>query len=295
MQHNIALIGYGKWGEIVADRLEANQNFKLKAIVSSNTQIKKININLYKNLEELLNNEKIDCLYIAKDPDTNFKILKFLKTQKIPMILEKPFGKNINICRQMINIINNNKTNVFTNLPNIYSDTYDITQNFILSNFHQIKKIILHEGGAGPTRTYVHPILDWGIHSIGYIISLFAENEIKNIKYKEIINFQKNKFVLSRFDIKLQNNLLIKILTGNSFKKKTRVLKIVLKNGDIFINDLIKHQIWQNNQLNFTSNKSPLDNLLNKFSDSIKNNDNKVGMEEIYTSFKSIKIIKRYI
>ncbi len=295
MKKNIALIGYGNWGKKVSQRIKENNNFNLKAIVSSKQNYNDIQTKFYKNINELFRNEHIDCIYIAVNPKTNFKILNLLKFKRIPMILEKPFCDNSADGKKMIRLINENQNKVFTNLPNIYADTYTITKEFMLKNFNKIEKIIIHEGSLGPQNDNIHPILDWGIHSLSYILCIFDGFKINNIKYKEIKKTKDNKFCVSKFDVKIENKIHIKILTGNFFKKKTRILKIILNNGKIFFNDFIKHEICQNNNLIFQSKKKPLENLLDIFADSLNHKNQNNGLNEINKSLDSIKIIEKFI
>ena len=137
--------------------------------------------------------------------------------------------------------------------------------------------------------------MDWGIHPLSYLFNIFGHKNLNNIKHKNIISSNKTGYGLSRFDLDLNNHFSIKIITGNFFKKKRRVLKIVLKNGDIFVNDFINHQVWKNNKLIFKSKSSPLQNLLNKFAHSIEFEDYKSGMKEIYNSYETIKVIEKFI
>ncbi len=295
MKKNIALIGYGNWGKKISEKIKKNKNFNLKAIVSSKKNYNEFETKFYNNINELFCNEYIDCVYVAANPKTNFKIFNLLKFKKIPMILEKPFCDNSTDGRKMIRLINKNQNKVFTNLPNIYADTYEITKELILKNFNKIEKIIIHEGASGPQNDNIHPILDWGIHSLSYILCIFEEFEINKIKYREIKKTKDNKFCVSKFDLKIKNKMHIKILTGNFFKKKTRILKIILKDGKIFINDFINHKIWQNTNLIYQSKSTPLENLLDIFANCLNDKSQNNGLNEINKSLESIKIIEKFI
>ena len=181
------------------------------------------------------------------------------------------------------------------NLPNLFSDTFDKTREFIKSNELKIKKIIFHEGNYDPNRNKINPILDWGIHPFTYVLSIFNENKIKNIKYKEIIKRNQGDQIVAKFDLILKNKLHIKIVTGNLFKKKTRTLKVILENGDVLINDFINHKIILNNIIIYKSKITPLDNLLLNFSYSINKKNNLIGLKHFDSSLESIKILERYI
>ena len=295
MKKNFALIGYGSWGKKVSEEIKINKNFNLKYIVSKSVKQNNKDIKFYKNLEEILSFKKLDCIYVAKNPNTNFETLDELKYKKIPVILEKPISSSTLNCNKIINLIHKYQIKVFTNLPNIHADTYDFSKKFISNNKNEIKKIIIHEGDFGPKNINIHPILDWGIHPISYLFNILGVENLHNIRHKEIISFNKHGYGLSRFDLDFNNKFSIKIITGNSFKKKIRLLKIILKNGDIFINDFINHQIWKNYELILKSKSSPLQNLLNKFAHSIEFENYQGGIKEIYNSYDSIKVIEKFI
>ena len=74
MKYNIALIGYGNWAKIISKEIDKNQNFILKGIVSSSAKQNETKVNIYRSLDQLLMNENIDCLYIAKNPESNIDI-----------------------------------------------------------------------------------------------------------------------------------------------------------------------------------------------------------------------------
>lgn len=294
MKYNIALIGYGRWAKVVSKEINKNENFILKGIVSLSANKHDTKINIYKTIDQLLSNEDIDCLYIAKNPNTNLDILKKVKIKKIPIIFEKPLGNNSKNSLEMISIIKENKIKVLTNLPNLYADTFKKTSKFIIKNIKRISKIIIYEGGNNIKNDQIHPILDWGIHPMTYLFSIFYLKDIKNIRYKKICSSQNDSSIVSKFNIILKNNLSIKIITGNGLKKKIRLLKIFLDNGDTFINDLINHNIAINDKIVYSSKNTPLQNLLNNFELVIKNKNNN-DIKNLYTSHNVIKIIEKYI
>lgn len=293
MKYNIALVGYGKWGKILANQINNSKYFNLVGVLSSLNLKKNFKINSYKDFSSLIKNEKVDCIYIAKDPATNFSILEKLVEHKLPIIFEKPLCLNSKNCLDMIKIIEKLKIISFTNLPNIFSDTYNETKKFIKSNEKNIKRIIINEGDNGPIRDEINPIFDWGIHPLTYVFGIYERINLKKINHKTIVNSKVKNIKITKLEIPINNQFKIKILTGNGFKSKTRILKIILNNGDIFINDFIKHELLLNDKVIFKSQKKPLDNLLEKFAKSIKKNKNNEGLKSIYQSYQSIQILEK--
>jgi len=102
------------------------------------------------------------------------------------------------------------------------------------------------------------------------VFGIYERINLKKINHKTIVNSKVKNIKITKLEIPINNQFKIKILTGNGFKSKTRILKIILNNGDIFINDFIKHELLLNDKVIFKSQKKPLDNLLEKFAKSIK-------------------------
>ena len=98
MKYNIALIGYGKWGKILAKEIKNNKYFNLIGVVSSQNIENDLKINSYKDFKSLIKIERLDCVYIAKDAETNLKMLDYCKTLKLPKL--PTCSKSINIFRQ---------------------------------------------------------------------------------------------------------------------------------------------------------------------------------------------------
>ena len=293
MKYNIVLIGYGNWGKIVRKEIEKNKNLNLISIVSSHKIKEKLNVNIYYDFKSLLKKEIFDCIYVAKDPDINFEILNYCKSLKLPIIFEKPISSNYIIGIKMLNIIKKNKIIAFTNLPNIYAETYELTKKFFSNNQSKIKKVIFHEGDYGPIRNTINPILDWGIHPLTYLLSIMGLDKSENIIFKKKLIKNDGIRIISKMELILKDNFKIKIITGNLFKKKTRLLKIVLENGDIFINNFINHTISYNNKLIYKSKSQPLEILLNTFVNCINNNEIKEGIKNINISINAINLIEK--
>lgn len=289
------MVGCGKWGKKVADEIEKHKDFKLKSIVCSqkNDQLENIsNISTYKNLKKMLEVENLDCLYVAKNPKTNVEVFDKIKEIKLPTILEKPIANTLDEALKIYEYVKKYKLNIFINLPNIYSDTFDYTKKYFIKNEKIIQKILIYEGDLGPVRDNCHPILDWGSHSIAYILKLFKNKELKKVKHL-IIKTNKDNYNVSRFDFFFNSKINVKVVTGNYFKKRIRILKIILKNGDIFTNDFNTHKIFINKKLILNSKNTPIENLLDQLNESIKKGIYTENLNNIYVSTRTLEVIKK--
>ena len=126
-------------------------------------------------------------------------------------------------------------------------------------------------------------------------MKLFNKDKILKIDNKFLKKNNSDKTgLISKIKIYFNSNINVKIVTGNLFKKKVRLLKIFLRNGDILSCNFINHSIYINNNLVHNSQKTPLQSLLNAFSDNLKKNYMENDFQNILISADSIKIFNDY-
>lgn len=293
-KYSVGLVGNGSWAKVIANEINNHKNFYLKAIFSKSKFIPIQNCSLIKcnNFEKIIKLEKFDCFYVAVNPSTNYQIFKILKKNKIPCIFEKPLIDNIKNCNNLEEYICNSNHSILTNLPNIYSNVFEPLKKNLNLNKNNIKKIYIFEGAKGGLNKNIHPLLDWGIHSLTLIFKLFINqkiNSINLIKIKSEINSMIYKININ------YDKFNIKILTGNGFKKKIRKLKIFLDNDDIINCDFNNHILYYNNELIFKSKKTPISLLLDKLEENLKHGSINNDIENIKISIKAIKFLIKYL
>lgn len=277
---NIGIIGCGNWARTVIDNIKKNSNYSLSFIVCRNRKNKKINSNdlpTYNSIEEALDNEVPNALYLAGDPNTYYNIVKIAFKYNINCIIEKPLSINLNDCNKLNNLKNINKIQIYLNLPNLYDLKFKKLKDIIFKK--RIQKINIIEGDNGPIRKTIDPILDWGTHPVSTIFYLF---------YLENVEFEKKTIILSRNNsqkkicklIFKSKNIKIKILTGNFLKKRVRKLKVHYSAEDYIIYDFDKKKVLSSDNfindieaVNNFKNQSPLDKLLVDFSNDNKSNE----------------------
>ena len=82
----------------------------------------------------MVDSKNFDCLYVAANPDLNKQVFDYIKDKGIPIILEKPLANNYKECLNIVKFLKKNKFPVFTNLPNIYSENFIKTKEYIKKN-----------------------------------------------------------------------------------------------------------------------------------------------------------------
>ena len=291
----IGLIGCGKWGEVVANEIRKHNFFNLASVVC-NSKFKYDGDFVHLNrIKESINKEINDCLYVAALPSTNMEVVKLASEIKMPLIIEKPSVDNYSHALELRKLVKDKNLIVFPNTTNYFSETYKKIKFFVDTNLYNIEKLTIFEGGFGPFRKNIHPIWDWGYHPLSLIIHLFKDNKISSFQMSEIKkNLLDNKKIVSRFNFKINKNISVKLVTGNFFKTKKRVLKISLKNKQYFLCDMIEHKLYFNNK-NIHKNKiSPINSILNNFYLDIKNQDNNLSKNLIDTSCIVTEILEKF-
>ena len=294
----IAIVGCGEWSEKICSYLELNHNFELDSIVCKNiTKYKNFkNKKIFKNIKNLMSSRKIDGIFIAGTPSLNLKMIQEITKYNLPTILEKPISDKYDQAKIIYDICIKKKLPIILNQSHFYDPLYNYFKKQI-KNKDKIKKIIIVDGGFGPFRKNINPILDWGIHSFFSYIDL--TNSIPEIK-KTIIVKKNGKGGLVR-KINLINKMKIEgsILTGNLFKHKTRQIKIIFeKKEESLLLDLVQRKIFSENGNNVFSSiqKTSFDNLFNIFLNNINKKQYDMRNLEIFKiSLQAQKLIEKII
>jgi hypothetical protein len=298
----IAIIGCGGWAEKICLHLSNSKYFEVKAIICKNIQRyeKFKNFQIFKNLEDLVDKSKIDGFYIAGNPDMNLLMIKNIAkySSKTPFILEKPISIENSDAEIIFSICKKNKLSFLLNQSNLHDPLYVYSKKIIRKK-GDIKNIKIIEGGYGPFRNNINPILDWGIHSV----STFIDLTTSNIRIDSEKTLKKNGKggLVKKIYLKSDHNIEGKIITGNLIKNKTRLIQVSFKeDSDIIKIDLIKREITINNSFitlpPTVINKTSFDNLFEIFYKKISLKRIEKFYNKIFQiSLESQKIINKII
>ena len=111
---NIALFGLGRIGQMHADNLISNPNFKLRYVFDIDQKLskklsKKYNCVAIDNTNIAFRDEGIKCIFIASSTTTHLKFIEEGVKNKKVIFCEKPLDldlKKINVCQKKINKFN---------------------------------------------------------------------------------------------------------------------------------------------------------------------------------------------
>ena len=291
---NIAIVGCGDWALKIIDEINKNNKFNLTSIVCRKK--KNIhNVKIFDSVGKMLDSKNNDSIYVAAQPKLNLEIVKLIKNNKHPVILEKPVSDTLENNKELKRIIVENNMIVLPNLTNYFSESFLELKKITDEKYKKIKEIIIYEGNYGPFRKNIHPVWDWGFHSISLLYLLFKEDKFEDIKMEIIKSNNLNgKGIVSKFYFSINKRIKVKVITGNLFKRKLRKMKINFSDNTFVLNDMLNHKLYFNKKLIFENSKSPLSSLLNNFEDAIRLNKHKLSRELIEISCKTTKFLEKF-
>lgn len=185
LKKNLALIGIGYWGKVHLKYLSNFKNVQInkifylknKRIIDKKIKSKYIFTN---NINEILNDKKIDFIDIVTPIETHSKLVtKFLYLNK-KILVEKPLLMNTREIKE-IELLQKKNNNLIVSYPYLFSKTLNHAKKIINSNLlGKIKYVEINMKQCGRFMKYgVNHLL--GPHAIS-ILSLFYN--LKGLKYQ---------------------------------------------------------------------------------------------------------------
>ena len=168
----IALLGYGYWGKIVFKYLKNDTFFELVKVFDMYND--KVGI-FTNNIDEIMEDEEIEGVYIATPVSTHFKFIKLAIEHKKLVFCEKVLVTEMN----ELNYIKEHFSNKIIESNYIYTDSPSL--NYIKNNLDEIGEIKYIEGEMKQFGNFyldsdVYSTI--GCHLLSGIIHILNSNEI---------------------------------------------------------------------------------------------------------------------
>tara|TARA_X000000950_G_scaffold288812_1_gene407564 strand:- start:1258 stop:2166 length:909 start_codon:yes stop_codon:yes gene_type:complete len=284
----IGLIGFGRFGKKYFNNINKSKTLKLEFILKKRINIVIKNLDIYNSLSKIKNISS-DGVIIASPPETHFKLSKFFLKSKKGIILEKPAVSNLNQLKKIIKMKKDNSP-LLVNHSDLYNPLFQEIQKY-KSKIGKIKFLNINYGKFDyqyKNHRGLLPAKDWLPHILA-VLTFFLKKKLKfKITHKKLIK-KKNCFFQELYlDVFYEKNKLIgKILFSNF--KKNRSVEVIGNKGFLrydaynLNNNCVKINNKTKNFNKFCS-KTPMENLLDIFSKSIKK-DKKVN---------DLKVVLRY-
>lgn len=233
-KHNsgIVVIGCGYWGSIIIHNL--NKIIKSKIYIfdintknSSNLKKKIPNLNVLKNLNEVLKNESIKNFFLITPPEQNYILVKKLLINNKNVFVEKPFLTSKQQYHNIEKILKKQNNILMIGYIYIYNDFIKYIKKII--NTQKLGKILFIKSvreNLGPVRNKVDCNYDLASHDISIIKYLFDQKKLKlksKISHKIL---KKNISDISTLELTLED-INVEIRTSWLNPEKIRKLIIV--------------------------------------------------------------------
>lgn len=244
IKKNIVLIGYGYWGNILSNQLNKIKkinfigacDFKKKNLSNfkKNFPDKKI----FKNLNDIYKEKKIDAVIIATNYKSLAEIAIKMLNNNINCFIEKPVSKNENIIKKITQVANKKKLICMPGYIFLYNDAIRYIKKILDKKIlGRIRTINIERTNLGPFRQDVNAIWDLASHDISILYYFFK----KNIKFEHVSkkSFLKKKIEdYANINFSINKKIFGTILCSWLYPKKERKITIVGDKKMLIWNDL---------------------------------------------------------
>ena len=239
---NIALIGCGYWGTIIAKTLI---NLKFKNIIiydfnikNSKTLKKKFtSLKIENNFKNILLNKSIKNVFLVIPPSQTFSLIKKCLNSKKNVFVEKPGVVKINHLKIVNQLAKKNKLKLMFGYIYYYNDHIEKINRIIKSNIlGKIHYLSFQRQNLGPIRNDVDVDYDLTSHDLSIIDKFFGKLP-KILSQKKYDILKKGISDISNLHLKLDN---VFIDVNNSWlsPKKIRKISIIGENKMLLFDEM---------------------------------------------------------
>jgi len=272
----VGLVGFGRWGKVIAQALEHHQLFHLAAIATRITDhglIHSESTKIYTSSNQMLRSEKLDGLIIANSPDEHYGVALIAINMGLATWIEKPMTLNPEQSDLLLETGRRLNARVLVDHVFVHSPAWKIFKQ-ASSKLGRILSIETSGGGPLPIRDAITPLWDWGPHDTALVLDL-VQTRLEKVKANivETIGDQQRHNV--RLELQFSDGIKSTSIFGTAFPKRTRKISVVQEHGIIDLDDFDRGtiKIHHNNSSKNTGYEEipipllprPLDAALNDF------------------------------
>ena len=290
MIYNVAIIGYGYWGQKLARNFQNSNHFKVKYIIdNSKKNLFKAKIDfplakLYKNYNFLKKNS-VDLVVIASPTKSHFIIAKYF-LNKCHVLVEKPLSMSLREVKLLEKISKKNKKLLFVDYPFLFSGSISYINNAIKSRKYGNLLEIESFREQAPIRNDSNVVWDLAVHDISILNYLLKQNPRKCNSLK-IRTTNRSLADTAYLNLIYKNKLNVFIKNSWISPLKIRLMKFKFKKAILYCDEnegIHKIKIFVKNKSGSQYNikmpeinlSEPLSELVNYIYRSIVNKNNKI-------------------
>ena len=226
----IALVGCGYWGTIIANNL-LNLGYKKFYVYDSNFRnsynLKKKfqNVIISKNYNDILKNKSIKNIFYATPPSKNFLLIKKALYYKKNIFLEKPGFDKLSDFNKIKKIRSSNNTLMFGYVY-CYNNYIEYIKKIISKRkLGKLLYINFQRQNLGPIRNDVQVAEDLSSHDLSIILNIFGKLP-KTISHSKYSILKKNISDISNLHMRL-GNIYIDINNTWLYPNKIRRITVI--------------------------------------------------------------------
>ena len=171
------LVGFGRWGKVYFETIKRLNFCTLDCIVLKGLNTRHDlagDIPTFHQIEDVIGKRDVDGFIIATPPEAHLHLANICLSHRYPVLVEKPFTKNFDQARQLVEIAKDRNTMCMVGYQHLFADNY--LQLKKVANFSACDVEVYSEGlSNGPFRSNVSVFRDWGSHEFAIAIDLFNE------------------------------------------------------------------------------------------------------------------------
>lgn len=182
---HVGLIGYGYWGPNIARVLEEIPNAELvycaDLLECSLQQVKDKypNITITQNYKTILNDKKIDAVFIVTPTKTHFQIAKDALLAQKHVFVEKPITSNTKQCKELIRLAKKNNLILAVGHVFLFNPAVNyIKKEIDKGNLGTIRYLHFQRRNLGPVRKDVNVLWDLAPHDISMLLHFIKQKPV---------------------------------------------------------------------------------------------------------------------
>lgn len=237
---SIGLIGFGRWGQTIAQSINNSLNCRISALVShypiASDKLPK-DCEVHNNSNEMYRSQKISAVIIANSPKNHYQEALIALENNLPTWIEKPLTVDTRESLDLLKVATRLNSRVFVDHIFVHSVGWSIFKNAS----HDMGKLIRVQSAGGaplPIRDSISPLWDWGPHDISLILDLVGLKplSISAGLQANTVSGRKSTFN-TKLDIQFLGGIITSSIFGNNFSEKTREVKAHFEFGQLEISN----------------------------------------------------------
>ena len=189
---NVALLGFGRIGQMHAENINKNKDFKLlyvyeKVDLLCRKAKKLYNCNIEKNYSKIFQDNNVDIIFISSPTNTHIKFIEESIAHKKTIFCEKPLDLNIKKILKTLKKVKKNKPKIQLGFNRRYDPGhFSIKKDLDKNKIGRLEKIIItSRDPAPPSASYLRSsggiFRDMMIHDFDLCRLYLGEDEISEI------------------------------------------------------------------------------------------------------------------